>query len=271
MLRTPLINVMTAAAQKAARGLIRDFGEVEHLQVSKKGPADFVSTADRKAEQILFEELQRARPKYGFLMEERGAVEGVDTSNRWIVDPLDGTTNFLHGIPQFAISIGLERDGQIFAGVVYNPITDEMFVAEKGQGAFLNGRRLRVSARRDVAESLFATGIPFVGRGNHDLFLNQLRAIMAVSAGVRRNGAASLDLAWVAAGRFDAAASAWPKADWDICAGCLLVAEAGGTITSIAGRPFTFNHERPLHPTCLASNGHLHKALIGELSEWAEK
>ncbi|MEQ9360659.1 MAG: inositol monophosphatase family protein, partial [Rhodospirillales bacterium] len=190
MLRTPLINVMTAAAQKAARGLIRDFGEVEHLQISKKGPADFVSTADRKAETILFEELQRARPKYGFLMEERGAVEGVDTSNRWIIDPLDGTTNFLHGIPQFAISIGLERDGQIFAGVVYNPITDEMFVAEKGQGAFLNGRRLRVSARRDISEALFATGIPFVGRGNHDLFLNQLRAIMAVSAGVRRNGAA---------------------------------------------------------------------------------
>ena len=234
MLRTPLINVMTAAAQKAARGLIRDFGEVEHLQVSKKGPADFVSTADRKAEKILFEELQRARPKYGFLMEERGAVEGVDTSNRWIIDPLDGTTNFLHGIPQFAISIGLERDGQIFAGVVYNPITDEMFVAEKGQGAFLNGRRLRVSARRDIAESLFATGIPFVGRGNHDLFLNQLRAIMAVSAGIRRNGAASLDLAWVAAGRFE---GFWEQnlQPWDMAAGMILVAEAGGFVTDLSG------------------------------------
>ena len=199
MLRTPLINVMTAAAQKAARGLVRDFGEVEHLQVSKKGPSDFVSTADKKAEKVLFEELQKARPKYGFLMEERGVIEGSDSSNRWIIDPLDGTTNFLHSIPQFAISIALERDGQIFAGVIYNPVSDEMFVAEKGQGAFLNGRRLRVSARRNIAESLFATGIPFLGRDNHDLFLKQLRAIMAVSAGVRRNGAASLDLAWVAA------------------------------------------------------------------------
>jgi len=233
-LRTPLLNVMTAAAQKAARALVRDFGEVEHLQVSKKGPSDFVSTADKKAENTLFEELQRARPKYGFLMEERGAVEGSDTSNRWIVDPLDGTTNFLHGIPQFAISIALERDGQIFAGVIYNPVTDEMFAAEKGQGAFLNGRRLRVSARRDLGHSLFATGIPFKGRDNHDLFLKQLRAVMAASAGVRRFGAAALDLAWVAAGRFE---GFWEQnlQPWDMAAGMILVAEAGGFVSDLAG------------------------------------
>jgi myo-inositol-1(or 4)-monophosphatase len=234
MLRTPLVNVMTAAAQKAARGLVRDFGEVEHLQVSKKGPSDFVSTADKKAETVLFEELQRARPKYGFLMEERGVVEGPDSSNRWIIDPLDGTTNFLHGIPQFSISIALERDGQIFAGVIYNPVTDEMFAAEKGQGAFLNGRRLRVSARRDLAQSLFATGIPFLGRENHELFLSQLQAVMAVSAGVRRFGAASLDLAWVAAGRYE---GFWEQnlQPWDIAAGMILVAEAGGFVSDLAG------------------------------------
>ena len=234
MLRTPLVNVMTSAAQKAARGLVRDFGEVEHLQVSKKGPSDFASTADKKAESVLFEELQKARPKYGFVMEERGEVEGSDTSNRWIVDPLDGTTNFLHGIPQFAISIALERDGQIFAGVVYNPVTDEMFAAEKGQGAFLNGRRLRVSARRDASQSLFSTGIPFLGRGNHAEFLKQLQSVMAVSAGVRRFGAASLDLAWVAAGRYE---GFWEQnlQSWDMAAGMLLVTEAGGFVSDLAG------------------------------------
>lgn len=235
MLRTPLINVMTAAAQKAARGLTRDFGEVEHLQVSKKGPADFVSAADKKAEKILFEELQKARPKYGFLMEEAGAVDGSDSSNRWIIDPLDGTTNFLHGIPQWAMSIALERDGDVFSAVVYNPITDEMFTAEKGQGAFLNGRRLRVSSRRQVSESLFSTGIPFQGREGHKDFLLQLEEVMAVSAGVRRYGAASLDLAWVAAGRYE---GFWEQGlqAWDIAAGLLLVREAGGFATDFKGK-----------------------------------
>ena len=263
MLRTPLINVMTAAAQKAARGLTRDFGEVEHLQVSKKGPADFVSTADKKAEKTLFEELLKARPKYGFLMEERGEVEGVDTSNRWIIDPLDGTTNFLHGIPQFAISIGLERDGQIFAGVVYNPITDEMFVAEKGQGAFLNGRRLRVSARRDISQSIFATGIPFKGRDNHEPFLAQLQAIMAVSAGVRRFGAASLDLAWVAAGRFE---GFWEQnlQPWDMAAGMILVAEAGGFVTDLAGGRNIF-----ARGDIAAGNDAMHPAMLKTLKEAA--
>ncbi len=255
MLRTPLINVMTAAAQKAGRGLVRDFGEVEHLQVSKKGPADFVSVADRKAEKVLFEELQKARPKYGLLMEERGAVEGSDTSNRWLVDPLDGTTNFLHGIPQWAISIGLERDGQMFAGVIYNPVTDEMFAAEKGQGAFLNGRRLRVSARRDLSLALFATGIPFQGREGHEPFLAQLAEVMAVSAGVRRYGAASLDLAWVAAGRYE---GFWEQnlKPWDMAAGAILITEAGGFVTDFAGDRDMFNRG-----DIIAGNPAMHAAL----------
>lgn len=234
MLRTPLINVMTAAAQKAARGLVRDFGEVEHLQVSKKGPSDFVTVADQKAEKTLFYELQKARPKYGLLMEEGGAIEGSDTSNRWIVDPLDGTTNFLHGIPQWAISIGLERDGLMHAGLIYNPITDDMFVAEKGLGAYLNGRRIRVSARKTMSESLFSTGIPFHGRGDHEEFLGQLGRVMAVSAGVRRLGAASLDLAWLAAGRYE---GFWEQGlqPWDMAAGLVLLAEAGGFATDMVG------------------------------------
>ena len=261
MLRTPLVNVMTSAAQKAARGLARDFGEVEHLQVSKKGPSDFVSTADKKAEKVLFEELQRARPKYGFLMEEQGEIEGSDTSNRWIIDPLDGTTNFLHGIQQFAISIALERDGQIFAGVIYNPITDEMFAAEKGQGAFLNGRRLRVSARRDLGQSLFSTGIPFQGRDNHELFLAQLKSIMAVSAGVRRFGAASLDLAGVAAGRYE---GFWEQnlQPWDMAAGIILVTEAGGFVSDLAGGREIF-----ARGDIAAGNDAMHTVLLKTLRE----
>ncbi|HJO97783.1 MAG TPA: inositol monophosphatase family protein, partial [Rhodospirillales bacterium] len=158
--RSALINVMIGAVRKAARALIRDFGEVQHLQVSKKGPADFVSAADRHAEDILYNELRKVRPAYGLLMEERGVVEGTDTSNRWLIDPLDGTTNFLHGLPHFAISVALERDGNLIAGVVYEPIHDEMFWAEKGGGAYLNDRRIRVSARRQMDESIFATVIP---------------------------------------------------------------------------------------------------------------
>jgi myo-inositol-1(or 4)-monophosphatase len=232
--RSPLITVMVAAAQKAARGLVRDFGEVEQLQVSRKGPADFVSAADRHAEDILFKELSKARPTFGFLMEERGIIEGTDQSNRWIIDPLDGTSNFLHGIPQFAISIALERDSDVFAGVVYSPVTDELFWAEKGAGAYLNGRRLRVSGRKDLSECVFATGIPFKGVGEHGPFLKQLGAVMAVSAGVRRMGAASLDLAYVAAGRFD---GFWESglSYWDMAAGVVLVREAGGFVCDMAG------------------------------------
>lgn len=231
---TPAMTVMVAAVRKAARGLQRDFGEVENLQVSMKGPGDFVSAADKKAEKVLFEELSKARPGYGFLMEESGVVEGADKSHRWIIDPLDGTTNFLHGIPQFAISVGLERDGQMVAGVVYNPITDELFLAEKGQGAFLNDRRIRVSARREITQCVIGCGIPHIGRPGHEEFIKEERAVMLNCSGVRRMGAASLDLAYVAAGRFD---GFWERAlaPWDMAAGIVLVREAGGTVSNADG------------------------------------
>ncbi|PKP77120.1 MAG: inositol monophosphatase [Alphaproteobacteria bacterium HGW-Alphaproteobacteria-3] len=228
------MSVMVAAARKAARGLQRDFGEVENLQVSLKGPANFVTAADRKAEKTIFEELSKARPGYGFLMEEGGVVEGADKSHRWIVDPLDGTTNFLHGIPHFSISIALERDGQLVAGLVYNPISDEMFIAEKGQGAFLNDRRLRVAARRDLAQAVVATGIPHIGRPDHARFGAELGIVMNEVAGVRRMGSAALDLAYVAAGRFDAYWEA-ALAPWDMAAGIVLVREAGGFVADLKG------------------------------------
>ena len=225
---------MARAAQKAGRVLVRDFGEVEQLQVSKKGPADFVNYADRRAEEIIFQELSRARPAYGFHMEERGVVAGSDTSNTWFVDPLDGTTNFLHGIPHFAVSIALDRDGDLVAGVVYEPVNDQMFLAERGQGARLNGRRLRVSARRRMEDAVFATGIPFKGARDHPLFLRQLGTIMAASAGVRRFGSAALDLAYLAAGRFD---GFWESGlgPWDMAAGIVLVRESGGFVSDHAG------------------------------------
>jgi len=234
--RSALLNVMTAAAQKAARRMVRDFGEVENLQVSKKGPADFVSNADKKAEDTLVKELQKARPDYGFILEENDAIEGKDTSNTWVIDPLDGTTNFLHGIPHFAISIALVRDSEPFAGVVYNPITDEMFWAEKGQGAFLNGRRLRVSARSGFPECLFATGMPFLGKiKDEDRFLDRINAVSSVSSGIRRFGSAALDLAYVASARYD---GYWECGlqPWDIAAGIVLVREAGGFVTDIQGK-----------------------------------
>jgi myo-inositol-1(or 4)-monophosphatase len=229
-----LLSLMIAAARKASRDLRRDFGEVEHLQVSRKGPADFVTAADQRAEQILFEELSKARPGYGFLMEERGLVEGQDKSHRWIVDPLDGTLNFMHAMPHFAISIALERDGQLVAGVVYNPITDDLFYAEKGKAAFHNDRRMRVSARQGLADAVIATGIPFRGRPGHAKFLTELHKIMPQVAGVRRFGAAALDLAWVAAGRFD---GFWERdlKPWDLAAGIVLVREAGGVARDADG------------------------------------
>ena len=232
--RSPLINVMTRAADKAARGLKRDFGEVEQLQVSLKGPADFVSNADIKAERTLRTELAKARPGFGFLMEEGGTVEGSDPRHRWIIDPLDGTSNFLHGLPHFAISIALEQDGDIVAGVVFDPIKDEMFWAEKGVGAYLNDHRLRVSGRHRLSEALLATGMPFAGHGDRARYLTQVDAAMAATAGVRRWGAAALDLAYVAAGRFD---GFWEEglSAWDIAAGLLLVREAGGYVTELDG------------------------------------
>jgi len=231
-----LMNVMVTAARKAGRSLARDFGEVEQLQVSLKGPANFVSAADHRAEDILYTELTRARPGYGLLMEERGEIKGDDATHRWIVDPLDGTTNFLHGIPLFAVSIGLERDGELVAGLVYNPATDETFTAEKGKGAYLNDRRrLRVAARSELAASVIGTGIPHTGRPGHDLFLKELRAVMAASAGVRRTGSAALDLAWTAAGRFD---GFWERSlrAWDIAAGIVILREAGAYVCDGDGK-----------------------------------
>src|SRR5215469_13366715 len=190
---SPALNVMIAAARKASRPLNRDFGELENLQVSMKGPADFVTSADKRTEKILIEELTRARPGYGFLGEESGATLGKDKTHRFIIDPIDGTTNFLHGIPHFAISIGLEREGQLVSALVFNPVTDEMYLAEKGQGAYLNDKRLRVSARKKLNESLLATGIPWQGRGEHGTFLAELAGAMSQTAGVLRVGTASLD------------------------------------------------------------------------------
>ncbi|MFD2236194.1 inositol monophosphatase family protein [Aureimonas populi] len=260
MARSALLNVMVQAAMKAGRSLTRDFGEVQNLQVSMKGPADFVSNADRKAEEIVFQELSRARPDWGFLMEERGSVEGKDSQHRWIVDPLDGTTNFLHGIPNFAVSIALERDGQIVAGVIFNPAQDELYTAEKGGGAFCNDRRIRVAARQHLPEMLFGTGIPFLGRGDHARFLFEMRHVMAECSGVRRIGAASLDLAYVAAGRLD---GFWERdlAPWDLAAGIALVREAGGFVTSIEGRPV--DH---MAGDLVCGNEFAHKTLSGLLA-----
>src|SRR5262249_23873787 len=232
-----LLTVMIAAARKAARALARDFGEVENLQVSRKGPADFVSNADLKAEQTLFEELSRVRPGYGFLMEERGAIEGTDKTHRWIVDPLDGTLNFLHAIPHFAISIALEREGVLVAGVVYNVVRDELFWAEKGQGAYLNDKRLRVSPRAALTDAVIAPGAPYIGPPRPDVFLKEAERVMAQSAGLRRWGAASLDLAYVAAGRFDGFWERYLKA-WDVAAGAVIVREAGGFVAELDGGDF---------------------------------
>ena len=235
MLRSALMNVMTATAIKAGRGLKRDLGEIENLQVSLKGPGDFVSAADRRSEKIIFEELSKARPGYGFVLEEAGTVEGSDKTHRWYVDPLDGTTNFLHGIPQFAVSIALEREGQLVAGIVYNPATDEMYVAEKGQGAYLNNRRLRVAARRDFADALIACGVPLLGKPEeHARFQRELALMMTKAGNVRRMGAAALDLAFVASGRFD---GFWERglSPWDMAAGMVLVREAGGFVTDADG------------------------------------
>jgi myo-inositol-1(or 4)-monophosphatase len=234
-LRSANINVMVQAAHKAARHLVRDFGEVEHLQVSVKGPGDFVSAADRRAEEILRRELAKARPGFDFLLEESGAIGDGKADHRWIVDPLDGTTNFLHAIPHFAISIGLERQGELVAGVVYDPLKDELFAAEKGAGAYLNDRRLRVSRRSDLLTSLIATGIPVLDwPGRAAGFARQLERVSDEVAGLRRLGTASLDLAYVAAGRFEGYWE-YDLKPWDMAAGIVLVREAGGLVGQLEG------------------------------------
>ena len=259
MAQSPAMNVMRAAVEKAGRALRRDFGEVENLQVSKKGPGDFVSQADLKAEKILFEELSEARPGYGFLMEERGVVEGADATHRWIVDPLDGTTNFLHGIPHFAISVALEREGTLVAGVIYNPITDELFFGERGQGAYGPGGRLRVAGRDRLSEAVLACGAPHGERKGRAEFITETQKLLPNIAGLRRFGAASLDLAFVAAGRFDAF---WERglAAWDMAAGIVLVREAGGLVSDLTNRPKMLETG-----DVIAGNEFIHGALLKEL------
>jgi myo-inositol-1(or 4)-monophosphatase len=256
---TTLVKVMIDAARKAARGLTRDFGELGELQVSKKGPADYVSAADHKAEQVLFEALTTARPGYGFLGEERGMIEGTDKTHTWIADPLDGTTNFLHAIPHFAVTVALEREGQIVAGVTFNPITNELYWSEKGKGCFLNDRRLRVAARRDLSETVLATGIPFMGRPGHAQFLKELHQISSKVSGVRRFGSAALDLAYVAAGRYD---GYWERGlgRWDMAAGILFVTEAGGVVSDAdgGGDPLSAG-------TICVANSDLHPQILARL------
>ncbi len=257
-LRSAIINVMAMAADEAGKRLIRDFGEVENLQVSRKGPADFVSNADLKAERTLRKILSKAHPDFGFLMEESGSHVGRDERHRWIVDPLDGTTNFLHGLPHFCISIALERDGQVVAGIIYDPVKDELFWAERGLGAYVNETRMRVSGRTRMADALFATGIPFLGVQDgegHRRFLDQLGNVMAGCAGVRRFGSAALDLAYVAAGRYD---GFWENGlhPWDVAAGVLLVRESGGQVTEISGRRYELGA-----PDICAGNDQLHQPL----------
>ena len=234
MLYSATINVMVKAARRAGRSLKRDLGEIENLQVSMKGPANFVSLADKRAEQMLYDDLIKARPGYGFLGEEGGNREGTDKSHMWVVDPLDGTTNFLHGIPHFAVSIGLLREGVAIAGLIYNPANDELYMAEKGGGAFLNDTRLRVAGRKQLNECVIACGLPHIGRGDHELSRREMTALQPRVAGLRRFGAASLDLAFVAAGRLD---GYWERnlQPWDIAAGIVLIKEAGGTVGDIHG------------------------------------
>jgi len=259
MARSALLNVMVQAATKAGRSLARDFGEVQNLQVSLKGPGDYVSQADRRAEQIVFDELSRARPGYSFLMEERGVVEGDDPQHRWLVDPLDGTTNFLHGIPIFAVSIALERQGQLVAGVIFNPAMDELYTAERGGGAFLNDRRMRVAARSRLSDAVIGTGIPHLGRGHHGRALIDLKNVMGEVSGIRRLGAASLDLAYVAAGRLD---GFWEDAlsPWDVGAGMLMIREAGGFVFDRSGAQDIFGTG-----SIVAGNEAIHRALLRQL------
>jgi myo-inositol-1(or 4)-monophosphatase len=260
------MTVMQAAAQKAAKRLLRDFNEVENLQVSVKGPGDFVSQADLRAEASIREDLEKARPGYAMLMEESGASGSEKWAWRWVVDPLDGTTNFLHGIPHWAISIALEKrssDGstELAAGVVYSPVNNEMFWAEKGAGAYVNDKRLRVSARRELKDAVFATGIPFAitSAANQLAFARTLSQLMPRVAGIRRFGSAALDLCWTAAGRYD---GYWESGihPWDIAAGMLIVREAGGYATDAGGQDNVAS-------TVVAANPHLHKQLLDVVAD----
>lgn len=258
--RSPLMNVMVEAAEKAARGLVRDFGEVENLQVSKKGPSDFVSNADHKAEKTIMEVLNKARPSFDLLMEESGLVKHTDRKNRWIIDPLDGTNNFLHGLPHWAIVIAMEKDGEVVAGLVYEPLRDEMFTAEKGCGAFVNNKRLRVSTRTDLGASIVAVGAVPLGSRELGGHMEEIGTVMNNIGGTRRSGSAALDLAYVAAGRYE---GFWERGlnPWDVAAGSLIVKEAGGRVTDLAGgKDFVYGQN------ILVSNGVLHDKLLKMLN-----
>ena len=231
---SPLLNIMQKAAKKASRGLRRDFNELENLQVKTKGPANFVTASDIRTQKIIYEELSHAKPDWSFIMEESKPIENQNTKARFIIDPIDGTTNFMHGNPNFAISIAAEIDNRLEAAIIYSPITDEMFTAERGKGSFLNDKRIRVATRKKLSESILITGIPHLGRGNKELFIKEMDKIIPEVAGIRRSGSAALDLAWIAAGRYDIF---WERglSVWDIAAGILLVREAGGFAKGIDG------------------------------------
>ena len=274
MAQSALINVIFRASEKAARGLVRDFGEVENLQITRKGVADFVSNADTDAERVIKAELQKARPDWGFIMEEGGIIPGEDPEGPcWIIDPLDGTTNYLHGIPHFAISIAaidkpLNKGGKLIAGGVFDPMRNEFFFAEPGKGAFVNDRRIRVSGRRNMPDCLFATGIPFMGRGSaedHVTFRSELAAVMNETAGVRRLGSAALDLAWVAAGRYD---GFWERglSVWDVAAGILILREAGGFVSDFASRDKSLTSG-----DIVCGNPHTHSGLLKLLKDGRNK
>ena len=232
---SPLINIMVKAAKKASRGLRRDFNELENLQVMTKGPADFVTASDIRTQNLIYDELLYAKPDWSFVMEESKQIIGSKPNSKFIIDPIDGTTNFMHGNPNFAISIAAEVDGKLEAALIYSPITDEMFLAERGKGAFLNDKRIRVASRKKLSESILITGIPHLGRGDMKLFLKEMEILIPEVAGIRRSGSAALDLAWVACGRYDLF---WERGleVWDIAAGILLIREAGGYVQGLNGK-----------------------------------
>ena len=258
-INSPQFNLMYKACIKASKTLIRDFGEIEKLQVSEKAPGDFVTASDKRVEKILINELQKS--EYSFLTEESGLIDGKSIEKRWIIDPIDGTFNFMNGLPHFAISIALERDGKPFAGVVYSPVMDELFWAENGQGAFLNNERLRTSGRRNLEECLIATGMPYKGRDNHPQYPQMLDTVWSTTSGIRRFGAAALDLAYIAAGRYDGFFE-FSLSPWDIAGGIIIVREAGGNVTDING-----SGEMMKTGNILASNGHIHRELSEVLAK----
>ena len=254
-LNSPHINLITRACMKASRSLIRDFGEIEHLQVSSKGPGDFVSSADKRTEKIIIEELQKAHPEYGIITEETGIINKSNIKNRWIIDPIDGTTNFLNGIPQFAISIAYEENNEIMCGIIFDPIKNEMFTAEKGNGAYLNNSRIRVSNKKKLIDSLLVTGGPNgVSKIKDKIFSEYINVSNNVS-NVRKFGSAALDMAYVACGRFD---GYWQRElnYWDIAAGIVILKEAGGFVDFFEDDP-----DQPLKKNILASNSNIHDEL----------